>query len=136
VSDGSDPASGVTAINNSSNFVGTTAAGGPGGDGIVFQITPAGKLTILHSFNFSDGNEPNGLIQGTDGKFYGTATAGGANGDGDVFKMTPTGTLTVLHSFNSSDGSHPTSGLVQGTDGNFYGTTSSYGPVVWALYLR
>ncbi len=40
-------------------------------------MSPDGKLTTLYSFNVTDGEGPNGLVQGIDGNFYG-ATAYGA----------------------------------------------------------
>ena len=109
------------------NFYGTTESGGANGPGTVFKITPSGTLTTLHSFDGTDGAEPNGLAQGSDGNFYGTTYTGGdiANQPlGTVFKITPSGTLTTLHDFNGADGASPAAGLVQGTNGNFYGTTS------------
>ena len=79
-------------------------------------------LTTLHSFNGTDGSQPNGLAQATDGDFYGTTSDGGTNGGyGTVFKITPAGELTTLHSFGNTDGSGPNT-LTQATDGNFYGT--------------
>jgi uncharacterized repeat protein (TIGR03803 family) len=60
------------------DFYGTTEAGGvyPYA-GTVFQITPSGTLTTLHSFcsqsGCADGNGPYaGLVQATNGDFYGT----------------------------------------------------------------
>src|SRR6516225_5943226 len=95
--------------------------------------SPAQILTTLHSFNGTDGNDPNVLLQATDGNFYGTTAAGGTgqcgyqNGCGTVFKMTPAGTLTTIYNFcsqaNCVDGTSPEGGLIQATDGNFYGTT-------------
>jgi uncharacterized repeat protein (TIGR03803 family) len=128
------------------NFYGTVAYGGPTPyyvgaftGGTVFRITPAGRLTLLHSFcshlGCTDGDTPTGpLIQATDGNFYGTTLGGGTNyfciaqGCGTAFKMTPEGAVTTLYDFcsdtrNCLDGSNPIAGLVQGTDGNFYGTT-------------
>jgi uncharacterized repeat protein (TIGR03803 family) len=95
----------------------------------VFEVTPFGVETVLHSFAIADGSNPvAALIQGTDGNFYGTTASGGLYGNGTVFQMTPTGVLTVLHSFASgSDGSNPLAALIQGSDGNFYGTTSAGG---------
>jgi len=50
------------------------------GYGIVFKVTPAGSLTVLHNFDtvFGDGLGPFGpLIQGGDGNFYGTTWGSG-----------------------------------------------------------
>jgi uncharacterized repeat protein (TIGR03803 family) len=98
----------------------------------------AQKFTTLASFNGSNGNQPNALIQGTDGNFYGTTVSGGANssgtfctigtGCGEVFRVNPTGTITLLYSFceqsNCSDGSNPEAGLAQDAEGDLYGTAA------------
>jgi uncharacterized repeat protein (TIGR03803 family) len=126
--DGAGPIAGL-AQGTDGNFYGTTSSGGASHYyGTVFKITPAGTLTTLYSFAWSDGARPSaGLVQGVDGNFYGTARLGGASGDGTVFMVTPTGTLTTLHSFAGSDGKYPQAALVQGTDGILYGTTSEGG---------
>jgi uncharacterized repeat protein (TIGR03803 family) len=146
-SDGAEPSAGVIQ-GSDGNFYGTTYYGGanhstnaPYGDGTVFQLTPSGTLTTLHSFcsnyidyNCLDGGGPtSALIEANDGNFYGTTGFGGANRSaGTVFKITPSGTLTTLYSFCSvidpstgscTDGQWPYAGLIQGSDGNFYGTT-------------
>ncbi|HEV2378228.1 MAG TPA: choice-of-anchor tandem repeat GloVer-containing protein [Terriglobia bacterium] len=141
--DGDEPVAGLVQ-GTDGNFYGTTPAGGninscvsytSAGCGTIFKITPNGTLTVLHTFDVTDGSIPvAGLIQGTDGNFYGTTSQGGnlsacnAFGCGTIFKVTPGGALTTLYSFcaqaNCADGSGPTAGLVQATDGNFYGTTS------------
>jgi len=116
------------------NFYGTTSGGGANSGGTIFQMTPSGTLVPFHNFcsqpNCTDGSNPVGLVQATDGNFYGTTSLGGATGDGTVFQITPEGSLTTLYSFcaqtNCTDGSNP-GGLIQATDGNFYGTTSSGG---------
>jgi len=106
------------------NFYGTTTYGGTNGLGTAFQVTPAGALTTLVSFNGTNGSYPYaGLVQGSDGNFYGTTCYGGAGDLGTVFQMTPAGMLTTLVSFSGTNGSYPYAGLVQGSDGNFYGTT-------------
>jgi uncharacterized repeat protein (TIGR03803 family) len=94
------------------NFYGTAPSG------TIFQMTPAGAVTVLAS----GGNAYAALVQGADGNFYGTGSAGGGP-YGSVFQMTPSGTLTILHNFNGTDGSGPRAALIQATDGNFYGTT-------------
>jgi uncharacterized repeat protein (TIGR03803 family) len=95
---------------------------------------PAQTFVTLHSFDFTDGGTPNGLVQGTDGSLYGTTAGGGAGRWGTVFKITPSGTLAILHNFcspgkfpNCTDGAEPLAGLVQGPDGGFYGTTFTGG---------
>jgi uncharacterized repeat protein (TIGR03803 family) len=115
------------------NLYGTTAEGGANGFGTVFEITPAGKLNTLHSFDYSDGAYPEAaLIQANDGNFYGTTPEGGTNGvSGTLFKITPAGTLTTLYDFcsrtNCADGTGPFESPMQATNGEIYGTTFAGG---------
>jgi uncharacterized repeat protein (TIGR03803 family) len=130
-SDGSVPQSPLVQ-GSDGNFYGTASGAGDGGGGTVFQLTPAGGFTALHSFApATEGEIPlAGLIQGSDGNFYGTTLGGpGSNGRGTVFQITPAGAVTTLHSFfaGSADGGWNDADLLQGSDGNFYGTTLSGG---------
>jgi uncharacterized repeat protein (TIGR03803 family) len=130
--DGSNPSFGALVQGTDGKFYGTTSSGGSSGFGVVFKMSSAGKLSLLHSFVGSDGEFPNGLVQATDGNFYGTTSSGGATGGGTFFSITPAGTLTTLYSFcplgnPCPDGGSPGDGVVQATDGNFYGTTPSGG---------
>ena len=117
--DGSNPSGGIVQATDG-NFYGTTFSGGPnsscdGGCGTVFQITPEGVLSTLHSFDYSDGANPSGAsAQATDGNFYGTTWAGGTStnctgGCGTVFQMQPTFPYTVnpVHTFDGYDGYFP-----------------------------
>jgi uncharacterized repeat protein (TIGR03803 family) len=76
------------------NFYGTASYDGKYPNyGIVFKITPAGKLTILHNFDSKDGSYPYaGLVQATSGGFYGATFGGGSStacsyGCGTVFSL-------------------------------------------------
>src|SRR6266571_1668934 len=110
------------------NFYGTTALGGMFYQGTLFRITPAGAVTVLHSFSglLGDGSVPmGGLVQTADGSFFGTTALGGTHSMGTVFR-TALGIVVTLHSFSGApgEGANPTARLVRGSDGNFYGTTA------------
>ncbi|MGC2477175.1 MAG: choice-of-anchor tandem repeat GloVer-containing protein [Candidatus Sulfotelmatobacter sp.] len=132
-SDGANPASLIQASNG--NFYGTTFTGGASttycsGCGTIFEITPSGNLTTLHTFCLQagcpDGEEPLDLIQANDGNFYGVASLGGTYHNGTIFELTAAGKFKTLYNFcaqtNCSDGGLPVS-LMQASDGNLYGTT-------------
>jgi uncharacterized repeat protein (TIGR01451 family) len=132
--DGSSPiASLIQAADG--NFYGTTYFGGAFGQGIcatngcgtVFRMDQAGNVTVLHSFEYTDGRNPRGaLLQGSDGNFYGTTENGGASDYGTIFKMDPAGHVTTLHTFTPNvpnGGGHPWAGLIQAANGKLYGTT-------------
>src|SRR5277367_3881652 len=127
--DGANPIAGLVQANG--KFYGTTSTGGTFNDGTIFEITSAGKLTTLHSFDGADGQIPSALIEGTDGNFYGATQYEAAHGFGTAFQITPSGTLTTLYSFcsqtNCADGGNPVAGLVQATSGTFYGTAPNGG---------
>jgi uncharacterized repeat protein (TIGR03803 family) len=86
--DGTLPYAGLLQASDG-NFYGTTSRGGTYGYGSVFQATPAGELTTLHSFcaqidsegSCSDGSLPvSSLFQATHGGIYGTTLNGGVTG--------------------------------------------------------
>ena len=65
------------------NFYGTTygfiaaaVSGGNTASDTLFEVTPTGILTTLHTFSGSDGVGPSGMAQGSDGSLYGIASAG------------------------------------------------------------
>jgi uncharacterized repeat protein (TIGR03803 family) len=116
-------------LGNDGKFYGTTLQGGNNPAlGAIFKITPAGAITLLHSFDGTHGFSPYApLMQASDGNFYGT-TFNGGNNEGVVFEISPAGIFTDLHDFNlSQDGGGPFSALVEGTNGLLYGTTTSGG---------
>src|SRR5258707_9752489 len=75
-------------------------------EAFIFSLAvPAPALTVnfLAEFNGTNGNSPNGLVQGTDGNLYGTTFAGGAFGWGEIFRVTPSGQISTVYSFNCDD---------------------------------
>jgi uncharacterized repeat protein (TIGR03803 family) len=139
-SDGANPVGQLTQATNGLLY-GTAYAGGPHGDGTVFQITTGGTFNVMYSFTGgNDGASPAaGLALGSDGNFYGTTSGGGPNGDGGIFKITPQGALTPLYLFTGgTDGSTSFAMLVQRNNGDFYGTTQYGGSdgdgVVFKIY--
>ena len=123
------------------NFYGTTALGGEHYLGTVFNMSPAGSVTTMHSFSGSSGDGASplaGLVQASDGNFYGTTSLGGAHYLGTIFRINPAGSLTTLHSFSGSsgEGASPVAALLQASDGNFYGTTSLGGAHYWGTVFK
>ena len=126
VTNGQSPHAGLT-WGPGGLFYGTTASGGPFGDGTIFSVTTSGTLTMLTNFNNANGNAPTaGLTLCPDGNLYGVAQSGGSHGVGTVFKVTPNGMLTNLYFFGSTttDGASPQTTLTLGPDGNLYGATA------------
>jgi len=89
----------------------------------------ASQYKVLHTFNYSDGANPQGdLIFDASGNIYGTTQNGGGHAPGGTaFKLTPKADgswkESVVRSFNGSDGGGPLAGLIFDAAGNLYGTT-------------
>jgi uncharacterized repeat protein (TIGR03803 family) len=146
---GTGPNAGVT-LGADGNFYGATFSGGTAGEGTIFKLTPAGKLTYLHNFNESVDNTgypvwP--LALGSDGNLYGTTqdcNAGGCSNE-SLFEITTKGVYTDLFDWSYSgcsgytpDGCAPSSPLLQLPSGTFYGVTADGGgsyPNVYATGL-
>ncbi len=136
--DGANPYSGLI-FDASGNLYGTTGSGGVNYLGAVFELTPeeggTWTETILNSFNFTNGSNPQaGLIFDVSGNLYGATYAGGANESGTVFELIPGGgggvwTEKDLHNFifNDKDGANPYASLIFDAAGNLYGTTNGSG---------
>ncbi len=119
------------------NLYGTTQYGDhistkcPNGCGTVFELSPAGTLTILHAFTGAhDGANPWGsLVRDLKGNLYGTTVAGGASNAGTAFRVSADGSEKVLYTFTGgADGSGPYAGLLY-VQGTLYGTTAYGGTV-------
>jgi uncharacterized repeat protein (TIGR03803 family) len=122
-------------------FYGTTTYGGQAeispllpGNGTIFRMDAAGRMTVLHVFPYSIGggsSQPGPIIQGADGALYGGALGefGTSAVGGYIYRFDPiTGDFRHLHDFVGSDGAIPTGPLFEASDGFFYGTTNQGGP--------
>jgi uncharacterized repeat protein (TIGR03803 family) len=87
--DGGSPYAGLIR-DEAGNLYGTTTGGGRKYRGTVFRLSPAGKMTVLHSFAGPDGATPLApLMRDSQGNLFGTTSLGGTSDAGVVFKITP-----------------------------------------------
>lgn len=121
---------GIIAQSRGGYLFSTAGFGGADNLGAAYRITATGGLTVLHSFDGSDGqNSASGLTLSTDGDYYGTTRQGGAFGYGTVYKMSQEGVVTTLYDFQgAADGAYPIAQPIESTAGEFYGTTEGQGP--------
>jgi uncharacterized repeat protein (TIGR03803 family) len=145
--DGSQPLAGVIR-DSAGNLYGTASAGGAGGAGTVFELSPphhgqhAWTLTTLWSFSGPDGAAPAAaLLADSTGALYGTTSytlTNGTYGCGVVFKLNPPAggvgswSKTTLYSFlgyskQVQDGCYPQASLIADSTGALYGTTKNGG---------
>jgi uncharacterized repeat protein (TIGR03803 family) len=95
-----------------------------GSDGTIFQLSTRGTLGFLHTFDSTDGAQPQGLTLATDGNLYGVTSSGGTSNSGVLYRLSPNGTYATLHEFSGgSDGGSPIASPVEATDGSIYGVT-------------
>lgn len=128
--DGGGPNGGL--LNVSGILYGTTFSGGDApcgmtnaeGCGVVFDITTAGKETVLYGFGGTpDAACPNAGLLNESGTLYGTTHYGGTHGYGTVYSVTTAGTEAVIHSFGRRASGPSRGGLLDVKD-SLYGATS------------
>lgn len=140
-SDGGNSFAGLVA-DPSGNLYGSTAFGGSGAGGAVFELSPSkGSWTFTVLYGLDGGEGPNcSLIIDAAGNLYGTASQDGG-GFGIAFRLSPAGsgwTATTLHNFSGGyDGALPLGSPLLDANGNLYGTAYDYGAnddgTVWEI---
>jgi uncharacterized repeat protein (TIGR03803 family) len=82
LSDGCNPSAGVV-LDSEGNMYGNTNRCGAYRYGTVWELSKDGRLTLLHSFDLSDGADPVGeLLRTAKGELFGTTWEGGSSGSG------------------------------------------------------
>jgi len=137
--DGESPSANLIQGSNG-DFYGTTEEGGSANEGTIFEITAAGKETVLYSFpNQTDGAYPSlPLTQGPNGLLFGAATdcAGGGCSQAGLFDITTKGAYNnvYLYPLVCSNCGQPEAPLLLSTNGTFYSTTEQGGIGVGSFY--
>jgi uncharacterized repeat protein (TIGR03803 family) len=76
-------------------IIGTTSVSGSNGQGTVFEMnTDGSNFTILHSFGYGDGGDPETLVL-SGGTLYGLTTRGGQGGSGVFYALILSPTLNL-----------------------------------------
>ncbi len=119
----------VTYDPNNGNIYGVTMVNGQYGNGTIYQVSPTGVFSVIHSFTGNDGAYPvASVIVGANGDLYG-ATALGGSGYGVLYDYSlAKNSITDLYYFHGNpDGANAESPLLEDVAGNLYGTTSFIG---------
>jgi uncharacterized repeat protein (TIGR03803 family) len=117
----------LTVFDYHGKLFGTTAYGGSGGTGFLFEIDPVTDQTsILYNFPVSATGIYVGNLTANADTIYGIASYGGTYGQGQIFAIhLSSGVGTVLYNFTQDEGYYP-SGIIY-YDGLLYGTLSNGG---------
>ena len=121
-------------MDRSGNLYGTTAGGGPGGNGTIFELSNGTwNYSLLYGFSAPCGSRA-GVTMDSAGNLYGVCYTGGTYQVGFLFKLTKSQgmwPLSDLHDFNPInyvDGQYPWGPVTLDANGNVYGTTA-YGGI-------
>jgi uncharacterized repeat protein (TIGR03803 family) len=90
---------------------------------ILFRLTAAGVLTVLHQFGETDGCYPvSPPIEASDGNLYGTTQGCGRS---TVYQYTRAGVFTTIHFFDTNtEGKSSMASPMQASDGDLWGTNA------------
>ena len=128
---------GQPVVDGSGNIFGTTEQGGTYGGacedigcGTVWEYSSSGTLSVLHSFDYYDGNFLiGGVMLDKLGNVFGTTVEGGSYGSGTVFEIKSDGTFSTLYNFGAvrGDPANIWGGVVLDPSGNTYGMSAGGG---------
>src|ERR1700733_124511 len=123
-SDGGYPF-GQPVIGKNGNIIGTACKGGADGYGTVWSLSSNRSITVLHSFDYSDGSCPlvGVTMQPATGNMFGTSAYGGL-GVGTVWEINSAGTFSTFYNFalQDSDPEFIDGDVVLDSEGNLYGS--------------
>jgi uncharacterized repeat protein (TIGR03803 family) len=116
--DGANPDTGVV-LDAAGNMYGTTSAGGAYLAGSVYKLSPAGQITVLHSFSQGGGAPGAGLTFDAKGDLYGLSAAA-------IFKISASGQFKQVAALSPAVvGGAPSAAVTFDSAGNLYGTTGA-----------
>jgi uncharacterized repeat protein (TIGR03803 family) len=134
--DGAAP-TGPLIVDANGDLFGTTAQGGPGSQGTVFELVNTGsgygQPVTLATFDGSNGSYLYaGLTADAQGDLFGTTYSGGANSSGTVFELVHNGSGYTFETIANLDynvtGGYVIGGVSVDSQGNVFGTTDAGGP--------
>jgi uncharacterized repeat protein (TIGR03803 family) len=129
-SDGLYPSLASLLMDKNGNLYGVTEEGGASNQGVAYELSKRGTLTVLYSFTggTTDGCYPLGTpAMDAKGTLYGTTFECGSSNEGVLWKLSK-GKETMLHSFaGPNDGAYPYAGVIIDAKGNLYGDAEEGG---------
>ena len=115
-------------VDKKGNLYGTAEGGGADGYGDVWELSSGGSISLLHSFDESDGAYPYVGLTQAGGNLYSTTYYGGSNSYGTLFELKSKSTFSTLYNFGASgDAEFIFSDVVLDPKGNMYGTSEEGG---------
>ncbi len=121
---GASPIGGLS-LGANNKLIGTASAGGPGNNGLLFEVDLAGNYTILDRFTSNLGWAPSGApATSPQGELLFSLAFGGDAGNGTIAQILDTGTIQLKTSLSDAAGAIPN------------GTLSSWGSNTIGLSTR
>lgn len=126
---GASPFLGGVIFDTAGNLYGATSSGGVNNLGAVYEVAAGSNtITLLASFDGSNGAGPSALVMDSAGNLFGTTVTGGPNDSATLFEIVAgTHDIVTLQTFGGANGTQPGTTLTLDDQGNLYGTTLTGG---------